>query len=69
VWLALTLLLLSLDRARDVPLLPLMPYLLLVVGLPTVLLITAQARRVWRRHMPATSAQGDILADVEEGRA
>lgn len=68
VWLALTLLLLSLDRARDLPLLPLAPYLLLVVGLPTVLLITAQARRVWRRHTPATSAQGDILADVEEGR-
>ncbi|MCW1968212.1 MAG: metal-dependent hydrolase [Anaerolineae bacterium] len=68
VWLSLSLLLLVLDRARDAPLLPLLPYLLLVVGLPSLLLIGLQARRAWRRHHPTATDEGDFLADVGEGR-
>ena len=51
VWLSITLLLLNLDRARAIPLLPLGPYLTFVVLLPTALLIGIYARRKWRQHL------------------
>lgn len=50
VWLSLTLLLLNLDRARDVPLLDLPGYLLFVVALPTVFMLGSYIRQNWHKH-------------------
>lgn len=62
VWLALTVLLLNLDRARAIPLLPLGPYLSFVVILPALVLIGIYARRKWSRHIVhLRSEQGDSI--------
>lgn len=73
VWLSLTLLLLNLDRASDVPLLDLTSYLLFVVIAPVALMLGIYARRRWQRHASRETArmaheqrkQHDILAEDE----
>jgi len=74
VWLSLSLLLLNLDRASNVPLLDLSAYLLFVVIAPVALMLAIYARRHWQRHASreiATMAreqakQRDMLAEGEE---
>ena len=79
VWLSLTLLLLNLDRARAIPLLPFGPYLGFVVILPTLMLIGIYARRKWSRHAvhlftePRDSLIGDaiardLIAEIDEAQ-
>lgn len=68
VWLSLTLLLLNLDRARDLPLIATGPFLGFAVVLPTVLLVAVYARRKWRRYSAAlqTERNRDALAEGED---
>jgi len=79
VWLSLTLLLLNLDRARAIPLLPLGPYLGFVVILPVVALIGIYARRKWRRHtvhlrsepgngIARDAIARDLIAEIDEAQ-
>ncbi|MFC1465537.1 MAG: metal-dependent hydrolase [Candidatus Brachytrichaceae bacterium NZ_4S206] len=68
VWLSLTLLLLNLDRARDLPLIATGPFLGFAVVLPAVLLIAVYARRKWRRYTASLQAERnrDVLAESED---
>jgi LexA-binding, inner membrane-associated putative hydrolase len=68
VWLSLTLLLLNLDRARDIPLLPFGPYAGFVVLLPTVLLVGIYARGKWQKHIThlQSERQRDVYAESQE---
>lgn len=70
VWLSLTLLLLNLDRARDVPLFDLGGYVLFVVALPMLFMLGAYARQQWHKHQLKTQAaverQRDLLAELQE---
>jgi membrane-bound metal-dependent hydrolase YbcI (DUF457 family) len=74
VWLSITLLLLNLDRARDIPLLPLGAYLGFVVLLPTALLILIYARRKWAtfttklnlQQQRQREQQRDLVAEAQE---
>ena len=68
IWLSLGLLLLNLDRMRDLPLIVISPYLLLGVLLPVGVMLIFQARIIWRHHAPAFANQGrDLWLDVEDG--
>jgi membrane-bound metal-dependent hydrolase YbcI (DUF457 family) len=68
VWLSITLLLLNLDRARDIPLLPFGPYVGFVVVLPTLLLVGMYARGKWQKHIAHLQAerQRDVYAESQE---
>ncbi len=68
VWLSLTLLLLNLDRARDVPLIAAGPFLGFVVALPSALLIAVYVRRKWRRYTMSLQAERnrDAIAEGED---
>ena len=68
VWLSLTLLLLNLDRARDIPLLPFGPYLGFVVVLPVALLVGVYARGKWQKHVAhlQSEQQRDVYAESQE---
>lgn len=68
VWLALTLILLNLDRAQAAPLISAGPYLAFVVFLPSALLIGIYARRQYRKHLERLEAQRqrDLVAEAEE---
>lgn len=68
VWLSLTLLLLNLDRARDLPLIATGPFLGFAVVLPVTLLIVVYARRKWRRYTASLQAarNRDALAEGED---
>jgi hypothetical protein len=68
VWLSLTLLLLNLDRARDLPLIAPGPYLGFVVLLPSLLLIGIYARRKWRRFTASLDSSLDSSLDAERNR-
>lgn len=65
VWLALTLLLLNLDRARDVPLIAVGPFLGFAVLLPVAALIAVYARRKWRRYAASWRAERNRDAIAE----
>jgi membrane-bound metal-dependent hydrolase YbcI (DUF457 family) len=68
VWLALGLLLLNLDRARDVPLIAVGPFLGLGVLLPAAALAVVYARRKWSRALAQQLAR-ELLAEGEaDGR-
>ena len=68
VWLSLTLLLLNLDRARDIPLLPFGPYLGFVVLLPVLILVGIYARGKWQKHIAhlQSEQQRDVYAESQE---
>jgi membrane-bound metal-dependent hydrolase YbcI (DUF457 family) len=68
VWLSIMLLLLNLDRARDIPLLPFGPYLGFGVVLPTLLLVGMYARGKWQKHIAHLQAerQRDVYAESQE---
>jgi hypothetical protein len=68
VWISLSLLLLNLDRAREIPLIAPGPFLGLGVLLPTAALTLAYARRKWSRALAEELAR-DALAEGEaDGR-
>ena len=70
VWLSLALLLLNMDRAREIPLITAGPYLAFAVLLPAVLLATIYTRRRWREHAARlreeTQCQRELVAETEE---
>ncbi len=68
VWLSLTFILLNLDRARDIPLLPFGPYVGFVVLLPTLLLVGIYARGKWQKHIAhlQSERQRDVYAESQE---
>ncbi len=69
VWLSLTLLLLNLDRVRDVPLLDVAGYLLFVVALPMVFMLGSYARSSWhKRQRKAQSNLKHLQNAVERQR-
>jgi hypothetical protein len=65
VWLSLMLLLLNLDRVRDVPLISAGPFLGFAVLLPAVVLIGIFARRRWQTFSAETERNRDALAENE----
>lgn len=68
IWLALGLLLLNLDRARDLPQIDVGTFLLLGVAFPAGVMLAMQLRLIWQRHAPAFSEQGrDLLMEFEDG--
>lgn len=69
VWLSLTLLLLNLDRARELPLIAAGPYLAFVVALPVLVLSFVYARRKWQRYTASLPAERnrDAIAEGEQG--
>ena len=69
VWLSLALLLLNLDRAREMPLIAVGPFLSFAVALPVLLLVAVYARRKWRRHVASSQAERarETIAEGEEG--
>jgi hypothetical protein len=68
VWLALGLLLLNLDQARDVPLIAVGPFLGFGVLLPTVGLTLAYARRKWSRVLAEQLAREALAEGEADGR-
>jgi membrane-bound metal-dependent hydrolase YbcI (DUF457 family) len=68
VWIACTLTLFNLDRFADAPRLPVVPYLMGMIGLPLSVLVTAY---VVQRHRSAprpleTLRQADLVAETQE---
>jgi hypothetical protein len=68
VWLALGLLLLNLDQARDVPLIAVGPFLGFGVLLPTLGLALAYARRKWSRVLAEQLAREELAEGEADGR-
>jgi len=68
VWLSLALLLLNLDRAREMPLIAVGSFLGFAVALPVALLIAVYARRKWRRYAASLQAERarETIAEGEE---
>ncbi len=66
VWLSLTLLLLNLDRARELPLLPLVPYVLFVIVIPTAIFAWLQLQRIWHRRQPELLRNLEAVAEARE---
>lgn len=65
VWISLMLLLLNLDRARDVPLIAAGPFLGFVVVLPAVTLLAVYARRRWQKFSAEVERNRDAIAETE----
>jgi membrane-bound metal-dependent hydrolase YbcI (DUF457 family) len=65
VWLSLMLLLLNLDRVRDVPLIAAGPFLGFAVLLPSVVLIGVFARRRWQKFSTENERNRDAIAETE----
>jgi membrane-bound metal-dependent hydrolase YbcI (DUF457 family) len=65
VWVSLMLLLLNLDRVRDVPLIALGPFLGFAVLLPVVVLLGAYARRRWQKFNADVERNRDAIAENE----
>jgi hypothetical protein len=65
VWLSLSLLLLNLDRARDLPLIATGPYLAFAVVLPAAALVAVYARRKWRAYAASPLARQNEEALAE----
>jgi hypothetical protein len=65
VWISLMLLLLNLDRVRDVPLIAPGPFLGFAVLLPAVVLLGAYARRRWQKFSAEIERNRDAIAETE----
>jgi membrane-bound metal-dependent hydrolase YbcI (DUF457 family) len=65
VWISLTLILLNLDRFSAAPLIPVVPYLLLVIILPCLLLLGLWAWKTWLRGRHPMRQPAVVLAAVE----
>jgi membrane-bound metal-dependent hydrolase YbcI (DUF457 family) len=65
VWISLMLLLLNLDRVRDVPLIAPGPFLGFAVLLPAVVLIAVYARRRWHKFNAEVERNRDAIAENE----
>lgn len=65
VWMSLLLLLLNLDRAREVPLIAAGPFLGFAVLLPAVVLIGVYARRRWHKFNADVERNRDAIAENE----
>jgi membrane-bound metal-dependent hydrolase YbcI (DUF457 family) len=69
VWVAAALTLFNLDRFSAAPRLPTLPYLLLAVALPAVLMLAAYVRQRRKEAQPLSPEglrQADIVAETEE---
>ncbi len=65
VWVSLMLLLLNIDRARDVPLIAAGPFLGFAVLLPAVALVAVYARRRWQKFSAEIERNRDAVAENE----
>jgi hypothetical protein len=65
VWLSLSLLLLNLDRQRDVPLIAAGPFLAFAVALPAIALVAIYARRKWRGYVASLQVDRNREAVAE----
>jgi membrane-bound metal-dependent hydrolase YbcI (DUF457 family) len=63
VWISLMLLLLNLDRVRDVPLIAPGPFLGFAVLLPAIVLIAVYARRRWQKFEAEAERNRDAIAE------
>ncbi len=65
VWVGLTITLLNLDRFSESPLIPVLPYLLVVISLPCLLLLALRGWLNWRAPLRPAQPPAAVLAAVE----